>query len=65
MTFSYSLKLTFSIPIIPSLSDISAFSSGANGKTDAAGNYSEGTDYDLDEATSVSMLESAYKAFSL
>ncbi|MBP0960896.1 MAG: DUF4832 domain-containing protein [Oscillospiraceae bacterium] len=30
--------------------DISAFSSGANGKTDAAGNYSEGTDYDLDEA---------------
>ena len=30
--------------------DISAFSSGANGKTDAAGNYSEGIDYDLDEA---------------
>ena len=30
--------------------DISAFSSGANGKTDAEGNYTEGTDYDLDEA---------------
>ena len=30
--------------------DISAFSSGANGKTDAAGKYTEGTDYDLDEA---------------
>ena len=29
--------------------DISAFSSGANGKTDAAGKYTEGTDYDLDE----------------
>ena len=30
--------------------DISAFSSSANGKTDAEGNYTEGTDYDLDEA---------------
>ena len=30
--------------------DISAFSSGSNGKTDADGNYTEGTDYDLDEA---------------
>lgn len=29
--------------------DISAFSSGSNGTTDADGNYTEGTDYDLDE----------------
>lgn len=30
--------------------DIGAFSSGANGTTDDAGNYTEGTDYDLDDA---------------
>ncbi len=29
--------------------DIGAFSSGVNGITDDAGNYTEGTDYDLDE----------------
>ena len=29
--------------------DIGAFSSGANGTTDDAGNYTEGKDYDLDE----------------
>ena len=29
--------------------DIGAFSSGANGTTDEAGNYTEGIDYDLDE----------------
>lgn len=29
--------------------DIGAFSSGVNGTTDDAGNYTEGTDYDLDE----------------
>ena len=29
--------------------DIGAFSSGANGTTDAEGNYTEGVDYDLDE----------------
>lgn len=30
--------------------DIGAFSSGANGVTDDSGNYTEGIDYDLDEA---------------
>lgn len=30
--------------------DIGAFSSGANGKTDEDGNYTEGTDYDLDDS---------------
>lgn len=30
--------------------DIGAFSSGVNGTTDDDGNYTEGTDYDLDEA---------------
>ncbi len=32
------------------LIDIGPFSSGANGTTDEDGNYTEGTDYDLDEA---------------